>query len=142
MELPHLADIWTAAGVILGFQATSFLWRIANEVTRNRENNNQDVTWLPPADILNLIAMVVLVSGVFLAPLLVSLPPLWAQKAFGLSLLLFVGHCFALAGHYDMYNRHTKRSMSYFPFQERVVVGIVAIISVLYILCIFRTYCA
>jgi len=125
----QLSEIWTAAGVVLGFQVTSFLWRISNEVARGSKG---DITWLPPADVLNLIAMVVLVVGVFIAPLagwsLVKSP----HKAFGLAVILYVGHCSALAGHYDMFNPRTPRSMKYFPFQERVVVGIVAAVAVAY----------
>lgn len=129
----RIVDVWTVAGVILGFQATSFLWRIGNEVSRSRENRNREVTWLPVADIFNLVSMSILVLGVFVYPLFATASVQLVQRAFGLALLLFVGHCFALAGHYDLYNRKTPRSMTYFPFQERVAVSIVTLIGVLYV---------
>ena len=82
---------------------------------------------------LNLLAMCILVLGVFIAPMLGWMAVQDVPVAFGLALLLFVGHCFAIAGHYDMYNRHTYRSMRYFPFQEKIVVGIFLLASILYL---------
>jgi drug/metabolite transporter (DMT)-like permease len=137
MQAPTLPDIWTAAGVVLGFQVTAFLWRIANEVTYARETKNRGVTWLPPADLVNLIAMAVMVLGVFLAPLVIG-PSVSPQKWFGLALILFVGHCFALAGHYDLYNPKTKRSMLYFPLQEQVAIGATLVVCIAYIALVFR----
>ncbi|MCB1044422.1 MAG: hypothetical protein KDC35_15880 [Acidobacteria bacterium] len=125
----QVSEIWTAAGVVLGFQVTSFLWRISNEVARG---SSGDITWLPPADILNLVAMVVLVVGVFIAPMAEESLVRSPHKAFGLALILFVGHCFALAGHYDMFNPRTPRSMKYFPLQELVAVGVVIAVAVAY----------
>lgn len=48
----QLTDIWTVAGVLLGFQVTSFAWRVSREVDVGQV---RDLTWLPPADILNLL---------------------------------------------------------------------------------------
>lgn len=42
-----IANIWTAAGLLLGFQVTSFLWRIAQEAAVADKNQ---VTWLPLAE--------------------------------------------------------------------------------------------
>ena len=137
MAQPAFSDIWTAAGVILGFQAAAFLWRIANEVAYSRETKNRDVTWLPPADLMNLVAMAVMVLGVFLGPLLPGATAA-PQKWFGLALILFVGHCFALAGHYDLYNRKTSRSMLYFPLQEQIAVAVTLVFCVAYLALVFR----
>lgn len=131
----QLADIWTASGVLLGFQTTSFLWRIGNEVARSKEG---DLTWLPPADIVNLTAMIVLVLGVFVAPVANWSCSLQPGKAFGLSAILFVGHCFCLAGHYEMFNPNTTRTMAYFPFRERISVLVVTVISLAYLLLIIN----
>ena len=126
----QLSDIWTASGVLLGFQTTSFLWRVSNEVARSREG---DLTWLPPADIVNLAAMTAIVLGVFVAPA-VGAAFVDSSKIFGLSAILFVGHCFCLAGHYEMFNPNTTRSMTYFPTQEKIAVGFVVLIAIVYLL--------
>ena len=114
------AEIWTAAGVLLGFQVTSFLWRIGQEAGTGAKG---DITWLPPADMLNLLAMSVLAIGVFVAPLMGAISLAATRLVLGLSVLLFVGHSFALAGHYELYNRHTPRSFDYFPLQEKIAVA-------------------
>ena len=123
------AELSTAAGVLLGFSVTSFMWRIAQEA---HVADRGDISWLPPADIVNLAGMIVIVVGVFLAPLASVFTPRLAAWAFGLGALLFVGHCFALAGHYELYNNRTSRSYQYFPVQERVVVIVLILVVIAY----------
>jgi hypothetical protein len=60
--------------------------------------------------------------------------PKFMKLAFGLALLLFIGYPFALAGHYDMYNRKSGRSMRYFPVQEKVVAACVLLAIVAYLI--------
>ncbi len=122
----QLSDVWVAAGVLLGFQITSFAWRLSREV---KVGESGDLTWLPPADLLNLASMLVTAIGVFALPILGLSTPDLMKDAFGLALLLFVGYPFALAGHYELYSRGTKRSYLYFPRQERVVVAAVVILT-------------
>ena len=127
----QLADIWIAAGVLIGFQVTSFIWRISREVEVGK---TRDITWLPPADVLNLLSMVIAMVGVFVLPILGLVDLSFIKLSFGLAVLLFVSYPFALAGHYDMYNNKTSRSFLYFPAQEKVVVEIKAILVILYLL--------
>lgn len=127
----QFTDIWSAAGILIGFQVASFTWRVSREVEVGKTG---DLTWLPPADMLNLISMVTLMVGVFILPILNLADLNFAQHSFGLAVILFVGYPFALAGHYDLYNSKTSRSYSYFPFQEKVVVLIIIILVVGYLL--------
>ncbi|MFC2167091.1 hypothetical protein ACFLQZ_03920 [Acidobacteriota bacterium] len=123
-------DIWIAAGVLIGFQIYSFAWRISREVKVGEQKDN---TWLPPAEILNLISMVVASLGVFALPILELVNYQFMKYSFGLAVILFVGYPFVLAGHYDLYNRKTKRSFKYFPKQEKVAVLIVCVFVILYL---------
>ena len=125
-----VSELWTAAGVLLGFQVTSFLWRITQEA---EVSDRGDICWLPAADLVNLAGMLVVVAGVFLAPILGIGAERVPSQAFGLAVLLFVGHCFALAGHYELFNNRSNRSFTYFPFQERVVLGVLGMVVVLYL---------
>ncbi len=127
----QLSDIWVAAGLLIGFQVTSFAWRVSREV---KVGESGDLTWLPPADILNLVSMLVTVIGVFALPILGLADPTFIKYSFGLAVLLFVGYPFALAAHYDMYNSKTARSYLYFPFQEKVVVVIVTVLAIAYVI--------
>src|SRR5262245_3581359 len=102
-----LAAIWSAAGVLAGLQITAFTLRINREIAVSKDD---DLTWLPIADVLNLLSLLVIAVAVFVAPVLGFGGEEFAKKAFGLAVLLLVGYAFALAGHYDMYNRHTSRS--------------------------------
>jgi hypothetical protein len=129
MELTY-GEILAAAGVLLGFQITSFTWRISREV----EVGKSDLTWLPIADILNLASMLVVAVGVFVLPILNVANLRFMGLALGLALLLFIGYPFALAGHYDMYNRKSVRSMKYFPFQEKVVAACILLAIVAYLI--------
>lgn len=95
----QLIDVWTVAGILLGFKVTSFAWRVSLEV---QVGETGDLTWLPPADLLNLLSMTATVIGVFIIPILFGAGTKFVQYSLGLALLLFVGYPFALAGHYDM----------------------------------------
>jgi hypothetical protein len=47
--------------------------------------------------------------------------------------VLLAGYPFALVGHYEMFNSRTPRTMTYCPWQERVVLSVVAVAVVSYV---------
>ena len=125
LEFTHL---WMAAGVLIGFQVSSFGWRISREADVDEAVS----TWLPPADIVNLFSMMVTALGVFILPILGLINTEFSLLAFGFAMLLFVGYPFALAGHYDLFHKG-PRSFEYFPRQEKIVIALIAIASAAYI---------
>jgi hypothetical protein len=134
----ELKDLWTPAGVILGFQMTSFAWRLAEEA---KVRNEGDIPWLVPADYLNLAGMLILVFGVFVGPIFPAAAMLpWSKQAvvlFGLGTLLFVGHVFAMAGHYQLFNKTRRGSgmkLTWCPRQEAVTVWCTFGLSALYLI--------
>lgn len=131
MDLTY-AQFVTAAGVLLGFQITAFTWRISREV-KVSESPSPDLTWLPVADMFNLASMLTTVFAVFLLPIfnLISINSI--KHAFGLALLFFIGFPFTLAGHYELYNWNTPRSMKPFPFQEKLVSVLVCLMILGYL---------
>ena len=70
--------------------------------------------------------------GVFTLPIMGVADDLFARRAFGLVILLFIGYAIALAGHYELLAPGT-RSYRYFPPQERVVTVIVVVCALMYI---------
>jgi len=156
------ADIWTAAGVLLGFQVTSFIWRIDREVKIRDEETGQHQggPWLTPSDFVNIISMIVVVVGVFVLPILGLANLTFLKDSFGLAALLFIGHAFARAGHYSLYMYPLKALRDrlrkilgkkdvtsdqsavprliyppqYYPRQERVVVTIIIMLVIAYII--------
>ena len=126
-----LEVMWIAAGVLFGFQVTSFAWRVNREITMA---SIDQPTWLPPADIMNLLSMVVLVVGVFIHPALGYESPEFRNYAFGLAMVLFVGYPFALAGHYELYIPNIRDQSLYFPRQEKIVISIIALLAITYII--------
>ena len=112
-----LGSLWTAAGVLIGFQVTAFIWRMSREA---EEGEKKRVTWLPPADMVNLLSLVVTTIGIFIVPTLGFGSVASVKEAFGLSVLLLTGYPFAVAGHYDLFNRSTGRSLpTYLPGENR-----------------------
>jgi len=127
---PDLKDLWTVGGVLLGFQVTAFSWRVAQE-SRAAEQNK--IVWLPPADYLNLLAMVLTSIGCFVAPVVAVVSVEALRAMLGLAALLFLGHAVALAGHYELYSRGRNRSFVWWPPQEKVAILLVALVVTAYL---------
>jgi hypothetical protein len=127
VELPAL---WSAAGFIVGFQVTAVTLRINREIA---VGDRGVVTWLPPADLLNLVSLVVTLIGVFAAPALSVVSPDVAQLTFGFAVVLLAGYALALAGHYEMFNSASVRSFLPFALQERICLSIVGIAAIIYV---------
>lgn len=130
----QLSDIWVAAGIILGFQITWFSWRISREIQMRKRGER---TWLPPADIVNLVSMSLIIVGVFILPIFGFKYLNIVKYIFALAVFLIVGHAFALAGHYQLFNKRKKKKQPYCSSQERNVLFILAILTAIYIvLCV------
>ena len=129
MEL-EIKELWTAGGILLGFQLTSFHFRLSRELKFRDEG---DVTWLPWADLFSLISMLIMVLCIFLLPIL-GIGLTFAVNAFGVSLILFAGYPFALAGHYELFTSKDKkgRKGGHCPFEEKVVLVVTVIVLCLY----------
>jgi len=126
-----LSEIWSAAGFLIGLQLGAFSWRLSREISMAERG---EVTWLPLAEVLNLAALVVAVLGVFLLPI-AGYASLRVPRVFlGVSLILFAGHAFALAGHYELFTRERPRGpRSWLPRQELVIVGLTVIAVVTFV---------
>ena len=130
---PDLKDLWTPTGLLLGFQATLFKWRIERE---SKVGDEGDIPWLVPADYLGIVSMILFVFGVILLPLSGISSSHLARLAFGLGSLFFVGQSLGLAGHYQLYNRSKLRKFVWFPTQEKVVVAATLLIAALYLVAV------
>ena len=97
MEISH---IWTAAGVLLGFQVHCLRQRV-DEIAKNLESPEPHAkpgcTRLLLADFFNIAAMLVMVC-VFILPA-VGLED-GIMRLFAISTLLFTGHAVSVAGHF------------------------------------------
>ena len=125
----EIGQLWEAATVLLALQATSFGWRINRESAAAEKD---EPTWLLVADIINILAMCISVSCVFLAPIL----GFWSTggaRSFGLVLILTVGHAVSLAAHYELFNVG-RRSNAYFPLQEKFAVCATLTVALVYLL--------
>ena len=128
-------DLWTAGGVLLGFQVSALWWRVQREVGMKSENG--EPIRIAPSDYLNLAAMVVLVAGVFLYPTLTTTFPRVTKVCIVVSTILFLGHAFALVGHYELF-RNAPRPGSSFPRQEQVAIAGTALAVALYLVAASR----
>jgi hypothetical protein len=75
----ELGTLWSAAGVIAGFQVAAFTWRITREVYMSDKG---EPVWLPLADWLNLLSLAVTLLGVFVGTALDLVGPDGATLAF------------------------------------------------------------
>lgn len=90
--------ISTAGGIVAGFAVTAFIFRIQRE---SSFRSKRAVYWLPPADLLLILALVVDLLGVFSIPLVADSVDI-ARFALGLACLMLAGYAPAMAGHYDI----------------------------------------
>ena len=134
--------VWTAAGVVVGFTVTAFMYRIKRESEiRTGAPLGRGKYWFPPADFALLGSLAVVLVGVFVLPVL-GAGLAFAKYALGWAFLLLAGYPFALLGHYDiLFGRVPKKTMQRrlarggFPWateQERAVLGFLAVASVVY----------
>jgi hypothetical protein len=124
-----LGMLWTAAGVLGGFQVAALTLRVHREID---VGSKDDLTWLPIADCFNLLSLSTSFIGVFVLPVLDVIDRAAASRMFGLAAVLLLGWAFTLAGHYELYNPTTARSYRYFPLQERVAAAVVVVAAVAY----------
>ncbi|HUW14430.1 MAG TPA: hypothetical protein VM537_32200 [Anaerolineae bacterium] len=122
-----ISDVWRGAAFVIAIQMAAFAWRVSREVA---VADRGDVTWLPPADIMNLVAIVVAFLGVFVLPVLGIGSSTVAALALGLSIVLFVGYPFAIAGHYDLFERG-PRSWAPAPRQEKLAIAATSVAAAL-----------
>lgn len=126
-----LKDLWTPTGLLLGFQVTLFKWRLEREA---EVGDMGDIPWLVPADYMSIVGMLTFVFGAVLMPLAGVVSTGFARSAFGLGALLFVGQALGLAGHYQLFNRSKARQFVWFPTQEKFIVSLTILTSLLYLL--------
>src|ERR1700730_3464472 len=131
---PALKDLWTPAGLLLGFQVTLFKWRLEREA---EVGDKGDIPWLKTSDYVSLVGMLSFVFRVVLLPASGVLSTAFARWAFGLGALVFVGLALGLAGHYQLFNRTEKRQFVWFSRQEKVVVALTTVIAILYTVATF-----
>lgn len=129
VEVVALKDLWVPTGILLGFQVALFKWRLEREA---EVGDKGDIPWLVPADYLSIVGMLAFVFGTILLPLSDIVSPRFARGAFGLGTLLFLGQALGLAGHYQLFNRRKTRQFVWFPTQEKIVIGLTVLVSLLY----------
>ena len=100
MESIQLSQLWTAAAVLAGFQVTALTWRLNREVAMEAED---ETTWVTLPDGYVAASFLVVVVGVFAAPISGSASTEMAAKLLGVAMLVFGASPFVLAGHYSLY---------------------------------------
>ena len=139
MDSITLTQLWTAGGVLIGFQLIALSWRIQREAMME---SVRERTWITLADYVALASLLMLTFGVFAVPILnINLVDI-AAKMFGWALVMFVSYPIILIGHYNLYcswgkyNKQGKRkSRPRVTNQEWVAFVACAILLFLYLLC-------
>ncbi len=97
-----LYSLWTVSAVVLGFQIAALAWRLKRELEMEEAGKP---TWIPIPDAMVFLSMLILVGGVFLAPILGDIDANLTLRLFGLSLVILASTPVVLAGHYDLFRR-------------------------------------
>ena len=126
------SDLWTAAGILLGFQVNAVRWRISREISMEAENDA--IIWLPLHDYLNLASILVISIGVFALPLIGLVGLDFLRISFVVGVILLCGYVFAAFGHYKLYMH--KKPRSWCPLQEAIPI-IVALLMIFVFLLIY-----
>jgi hypothetical protein len=127
----QVPELWSAAGVIVGFQVTAFTLRINREIAMG---DKKEVMWLPPADYVNLLSLMVTLFGVFVAPIMSLYGVSTAAAALGFAMTLLACYPFALAGHYKLFDpQNARKYPKFFPSQEKIAVGLCGLLGITYI---------
>ena len=100
--------------VVFGFQLAALVWRLNREL---RMAERRERTWLTSADYMVYGFVLILVVGVFIAPILDIANFQVTVWLFGLSIIVFALSPVVLAGHYNLY-RYRKGRRPNFTFQE------------------------
>lgn len=130
-ENVNIFHLWTVAAVLLGFQMAALAWRMNRELYVEKKRRR---TWIPWADRMIYVSMIILIGGVFVAPLLGDISLRWATWLFGLALVIFAGTPPVIAGHYNLFRydpNRTDRPLT--TTQEKWALWIVLIAIVAYL---------
>ena len=100
MDSQNVYRLWTVGAVLLGFQMAALAWRLNREIYMR---NRRERTWIPMADFMVYVSVLVLVVGVFIVPALYAVPSRWVAWLLGLALVIFAATPPVIAGHYDLY---------------------------------------
>jgi hypothetical protein len=119
----YLSALWAAAGILVAFQTAALILRINREIEVGKQ---RDYTRLPLADGLNILSIALILLGVLAARAInfVSSQEATLAFAFAFAALLLAFYPFALAGHYEMFNPVTPRSMSFVTLQEAIALTV------------------
>ncbi len=92
-----LWKLWLALIPLIVPQLPYVGWRMRRELKMRAAGQP---SWIPPADYLNILSLVVTVGGVFVLPLHGRVSEEFAWSALGLALILAVGFSISILGHY------------------------------------------
>ena len=124
--------LWTVAAVVLGFQMAAIAWRVNRELYAEQKRAR---TWIPWADRMIYFSVLILIGGVFIAPLLGDVSLRWAVWLFGLALVIFAATPPVIAGHYNLYRYDPDRiGRPGTTTQEKWALGVVSLAIGAYIL--------
>ena len=126
LESIQLSQLWTAAAVLAGFQVTALTWRLNREVAMEFKSER---TWVTLPDGFVASSFLIVVVGVFAAPLSGTATTEMAAKLFGIAMLVFAASPFVLAGHYNLYCSWGKNGpRTHVTKQERTAAGVTTLL--------------
>jgi hypothetical protein len=123
MQSPQLT---TLTGIILGLEFAAFGWRVNREINVGDENRK---TWLPLPDIVNIVALLLVVYFCIVVPLDQGDYVIWSRKVLAAAGTLIAFHPLTMAAHYGLpYRKQRPKKKNgdfqYAPIEEILTLSV------------------
>lgn len=98
-------QLTTLTGIILGLEFAAFGWRVNREINVGDANRR---TWLPLPDMVNIVALLLVVYFCVVVPLGQGDYVIWSRKVLAAAVTLIAFHPLTMAAHYGLPYRKAR----------------------------------
>lgn len=127
------AQLTTLTGIIVGLEFAAFGWRVNREIYLGDAKRKQ---WLPLPDVVNILALSLVVYFCVVVPLGEGDYVLWSRKVLAAAGTLIAFHPLTMAAHYGLPYRKQRPKKNngdfrYAPIEEILTLALSVILAVL-----------
>lgn len=127
------AQLTTLTGIIVGLEFAAFGWRVNREINVGDANRK---TWLPLPDVVNILALFLVVYFCIVVPLAQGDYILWSRKVLAAAGTLIAFHPLTMAAHYGLpYRKQRPKGKGgdyrYAPIEEILTLALSLTLAIL-----------
>jgi hypothetical protein len=126
-------QLTTLTGIILGLEFAAFGWRVNREINVGEGDRK---TWLPLPDVVNIVALLMVVYLYVVVPLAHGDYTLWSRRVLAAAGTLIAFHPLVMAAHYGLpYRKQRPKKKNgdfqYAPTEEVLTLGASVTLAIL-----------